>query len=407
MKVLQVNAVYNYSSTGRTTAEIHHTLKECGIDSFVACSRINNTDGYVYHIGSEADIKIHGLMSRISGMQGYFSYFATKKLLRYMDSLNPDIVHLRILHANYINLPLLLKYLADKKIAVVITLHDCWFFTGKCCHYIDDNCYKWKEGCGNCPRLKNDNVSWFFDRTKKLWRDKRDLFFRIDRLGVIGVSDWTTNQAKQSFLSSAKIVKRIYNWIDSDVFKPKDTNHLRSAMKLQNNFVILGVASGWSEKKGLSQFIKMADHIGSQDRIILIGNMKQKVGLPNNIIHIEQTDDIEQLAEYYSMADVFVQLSLTETFGKVTAEALSCGTPAIVYNATANPELIGEGCGYIAEKNDLSQVIEHIMQVKKNRKSFYSEKCIKYAKANFDKTKNIKEHIDMYNELYKLDRKIC
>ena len=402
MKIIQINAVYGYGSTGRATAELHSALVEQSIESFVVCSRTTSCTDAVYHIGSELDIKIHGFMSRISGMQGYFSYYSTKKLLRYINGVRPDIVYLSNLHANYINFPLLLQYLHNMDIAVVVTLHDCWFFTGKCCHYIDESCTKWKTECGNCPKLKTDNVSWFFDRTQKMLKDKKKLFSKIDKLAVIGVSDWIISQASESLLSSAKIIRRIYNWIDLEIFKPIDAEWLKTILNLHNMFIVLGVASVWSERKGLYQFIEISKKLGKEYRIILVGSMKDNIKLPENILHIPQTDDVQQMAQFYSVADVFVQLSTMETFGIVTAEALACGTPAVVYNSSANPELIGDGCGYIAEKNDLRQVIDYIEIIRENRKERYSEKCIKYAQNNFDKSKNIDMYIAVFKELIEI-----
>ncbi|HAQ28357.1 MAG TPA: glycosyl transferase, partial [Ruminococcaceae bacterium] len=119
MKVLQINAVYNLSSTGRTTAELHHALLREGVGSYVAYSKTDKPDDVnLYHIGSPFDVKMHGLLSRITGEQAHFSFFSTKKLIKYIVKIQPDVVHLRNLHGNFINLPMLLKHLAEKKVAV-------------------------------------------------------------------------------------------------------------------------------------------------------------------------------------------------------------------------------------------------------------------------------------------------
>ena len=130
MKVLQINAVYNLSSTGRTCSQLqdyinNNTSYEC---KTAFCYGGNENDGYI--IGSKLDRNIHGFLSRLFGKQGYYSFSSTKKLISYMDDYKPDVVHLRNLHGNYINLPLLFDYLSKKKIPVVVTLHDCWFYTG-------------------------------------------------------------------------------------------------------------------------------------------------------------------------------------------------------------------------------------------------------------------------------------
>ena len=401
MRVLQINAVNGIRSTGRIVAEISDYLNNTGHDGYIAYS-----DGVAYKngykIGSKVETKLHGLFSRIFGTQAYFSKYGTKKLLEYIEELNPDVIHLHNLHGNYINLRLLMEYIALKDIPTVLTLHDCWFYTGKCTHYTIDNCYKWQSECGNCPRLKKDNKSWFFDRTKKMYRDKKEWFGSIPRLAVVGVSDWITNEAKKSLLSSAQMITRIYNWIDLDVFRPVNTNSLRLKLNLDNKFIILGVASGWSNAKGLDKFIELSYYISEDMIILLIGNISKNIDLPKNIIHIDETHDVKELVGYYSLADVFLNLSIEETFGKVTAEALACGTPAIVLNSTANPELVGEGCGYILNNYDVIEILKYLKEIKRKNKLFYKKECIEFAKDNFSKNDMISEHIELYKNLMEI-----
>ena len=399
MKVLQINAVYNYSSTGRITTELHNALINKGIESFAVCSKVYNSNDEVYRIGSDYEVKFHGMMSRLSGKQGYFSKKSTEKLLKYINSIKPDIVHLGNLHSNYVNLPMLLAYLAENDIATVITLHDCWFFTGKCMYYTVDNCYKWQTGCHDCSQLHTDNKSYFLDRTTEMWRDKKRLFESIPRLGVIGVSDWIANEAKKSLLSNAKIIRRIYNWIDLEIFKPVNSASLRNKLKIENKFIILCVASKWSERKGVSTIMALAKIIDNDTVILMVGDANNHNLSSNNIIQINSTNSVTELVDYYSMADVFFQPSLEETFGKVTAEALSCGTPVICFNSTANSELVGEGCGYILDKVDIDDVINAINIIKETGKDKYSLKCRTFADMNFSKDDRINDHIQLYNEL--------
>jgi len=402
MNILQINTIYKLASTGRTTFELDNYLKKTGHNSFVAASTDIETKGSYYKIGGELGKKVHALLSRASGLQGYFSSFSTLQLINYIKKNNIDIVHLRVVHSNYLNISLLLNFMAKKKIPVVVTLHDCFFYTGKCCHYTVDGCYKWQSECGDCIRWKRDNKSWFFDRTRKMFRDKRKSFSKIDRLAVIGVSKWIAGEAKKAVIfKDATIIKHIYNWVDLSIFKPINDDALRVRLKLENKFVILGVASGWSEVKGLGAFLEISEKLDESFQIILIGDMPDKSSLPKNILSVSKTDDVSELVRYYSMADCFLNLSLEETFGKVTAEALACGTPAIVPNSTASPELIGDNCGYVAGKNSTDEIIEKIMLIRKNEKEYYSDSCRSFACENFDADKNSAEYLELYNSLYK------
>lgn len=399
MKVLQINALYGSGSTGRTTAELDAGLQARGIDSIIAVPRSNVDRENIYYIGNKIDWKLHGLFSRAFGKQGYFSKHATKKLLQFIDRQKPDIIHLRNLHANYINMPLLLQYIVEKQIPTVITLHDCWTFTGKCCYYTDDRCDKWKHSCGNCPALKKWNNSWFLDRSEQMLMDKKKYFSSINRLAVVGVSDWITNEARQSLLGNAWKLLRIYNWIDLSVFSPKEDNDIRHKLALENRFVVLGVSQKWTVEKGILIFLELAKRCPDA-AFVLVGNLSDEYSLPSNVLSVGTVSDVQTLAKYYAMADVFVNPSIQETFGKTTAEAISCGTPVIGYNVTATPELIGENCGIVVEPDTQTQgILSALNTVRKNTKAHYSAHCVRFAKENFYKEKLIDDYVALYKEM--------
>lgn len=398
MKVLQINAVNKLLSTGRTCTELSEYLNSKEIECQTAYSVGPSTENS-YCMNSQISTKTHALLSRITGLQGYFSICDTLKLVNYIKANKFDIVHVRNIHSNNINLKILFKFLAKNDIATVITLHDCWFYTGKCMHYTLDKCYKWKTGCNNCTKLKTDNISWFFDRTSKMWNDKRNLFEKIPRLAVLGVSKWIKNEAQQSFLSSSSIVDYVYDWIDLEVFKERKSIKLQNDEKLKGKTILLGVASGWSDKKGLSSFLQLAGKIDENTVIVLIGNMQQNIQLPHNIINISATDNVIALVEYYSLADVFLQLSPEETFGKVVAEALACSTPVVTVNSTANPELIDNSCGIVVEKNDITSIVQAVKKISTWDKSITKSNCRSFAIQNFDKEICINKQIQIYRQL--------
>ena len=400
MKMLQINAVNIIGSTGRSTSEINNYLNKNGYTGSIAYAYgINEKNSYI--IGNSLDRKIHGFLSRILGLQGYFSLLSTKKLISYIKEFKPDVVRLGNLHSNYINIPYLTKFLAKNDIATILTLDDCFYYTGKCMHYTSQKCYKWKEKCGKCPRIKNDNPSWLFDFTKKMLIDKEKNFNSIPRLAVVGVSKWITNEAKNSILSNADYITTIYNWIDLDVFKFKNNVDL-GISELKNKFIILGVATEWSDLKGLNTFIELSKFLEEDEVIVLIGKLNNKIRLPKNIINIKQTNNVEKLVEFYSKANVFLQLSKEETFGKVVAESLACGTPVITINSTANAELVGKNCGFILERRSVKEIINSIKKIKNNKKDYYSKFCRNFAEKSFDKNTNISKYIELSKKLIQL-----
>lgn len=400
MKIVQINAVYEYSSTGRTTMEMHQSLRARGIESYVFCTNHHIPEEQVFMIGNKVDHKLHALGSRVFGRQAYFSYFATKSMIAHLRHISPDVVILRNLHGNYVNLPLLLKFLAKEDIATIVVLHDCWFFTGHCCHYTADKCYKWKEECHHCPILNEYNKSLFFDNTRSIFHMKKKLFNRIPRLAVVGVSDWITNEAKKSpIFANAKNILRIYNWIDLNKFYTRNVSALRESLGLlPTDFVALGVAQGWSNQKGLDIIVDVAKRM-PHIKIVLVGQPPKD--MPSNVIPVGKLSSVDKLAEYYSLANVFFNFSIQESFGKAAAESLCCGTPLIVNKATANPELCGNDCGFVIENKSIERIINAIKTISSEGKETYATRCRDFAHDNFDRETNIDNYVKLFNSLQK------
>lgn len=396
MRILQINAVYGILSTGITTKQLAESLTVRHIDNQVLYGTNKQVGSNAIFIGSKYRRKIDEILSKAFKIRGYFSIISTLVAIKYLKRYKPDIVHLRNLHEYYINIPLLLKYLTQKKIATVITLHDCFFFTGYCPYYTINNCFKWKERCNTCP---------VYDlNTKKMFSDKEKYLSSMKNLAIVGVSDWITNEARQStLLKNAKIITRIYNWIDLDLFKPypkEIIEKIKEEYCLKGKFIILCVSAVWSKRKRLNDVCAIADKIGEEYRIILIGNIHDDVKLDDKIINIPTFHDVNKLIGFYSAADVFLHLSLEETFGKVTAEALACGTPAIVYNSTASPELVNENCGVVVNNiGDYDEIINAIQLVKSRGKDSYTYKCRQQAEKNFNKENNIDQYVSLYKKL--------
>lgn len=400
MKILQINAVYNKSSTGRNAWEMHKFLLDRGHDSRIASPDADEAGEKLYKIGNLADRKVHALFSRITGLQGYFSKGATKKLLQYMDKFEPDVVLLGNLHGNYIHVPLLLEYLKEKNVATVVVLHDCWMYTGKCVHYYYSDCDRWLNECGKCPELKSGNKSWFFDRTKKMINDKKRLFNEIQRLAFVGVSEWITQEISKSTIGkNALFCRRVYNWIDFDKFYAEDNLCKEVEQLYCGKQVILGVAGEWNEAKRFSQFLHIAEKLDEKKIIVLVGKIDSQIMLPSNVIGVGEVNSIDELRKYYNRADVFLNLSGAESFGKVAAEAMACATPVVCYNSTANGEIVGEGCGCVVPENDIEAIIVAINKICSIGKQIYSEECVRFAKNNFDKERNLLEYENVLNQV--------
>ena len=398
MKVLFINTVCGRSSTGRILYDIDCLLRENGDESLTLFGRYDAPEN-MNALRTETDFgnKLHGLHARLFDRQGFASKKATKKMIAAIREYQPDIIHLHNLHGYYLNLPMLFGYLAKADIPVVWTLHDCWPYTGHCVHYDTIGCGKWKTQCHHCPQKTMYPQSLLLDSSKRNYKEKKTLLTAVKSLTVVTVSDWLKHEAEQSFLGKHSI-KRIYNGIDRMVFKPTDSQ-IREKLGVGDRYMILGVSDGWSERKGLSYFLRLADELQPDEVIVMLGFKKEEIDrLPPGIIGLERTNSVQELAELYSAADVLINPSFEETFGLITAESLSCGTPAIVFNATACPELVDETCGRVIPKGDyaaLKQTVRELRTV-----DLTQEACVKRSEL-FDKATNYRQYVDLYYSILK------
>lgn len=396
MRIVQINACFERGSTGRMTKQMHEAFSKEGHESFVFSPNVNAGNSHVINVGNSIDYRLHSFLSRVTGLQGYFSIRATLRLVRKLKQIKPDILHLHNLHNNYINLPILFRYIKKNGIATVITMHDFWFITGHCGYFTEYKCERWRDKCGNCPAIKKYNPSWFFDTSSYILKQRKKQLGAIEKLAIIGNSKWTSFQVKKSFLNSSALVYTIYNWIDTDLFYPQDKLLCRGKHRIDKDiFVVLGVAQGWNDAKGLSIFESIAKKM-PHIQIVLIGEMYDDRSLPSNILCVGTIKNPRVLSEYYSLADVYCNPSIQETFGLVTAEAISCGLPVIANNETATPELVLPGCGYIIDHNNIEQYISCIKQITSD--NYNRTRLHDVAVQNFS-FQNISKYLDVYNKL--------
>ena len=395
MRILQINSVYGIKSTGRIAYDLLRIQEENGIEGFAACSFTSDKSQNVLSMshGRLSD-KLNILKTRLFGRHGFYNKRDTKRLIEYMDEVSPDIIHIHNIHGHYVNIEMLFNYINKHDIPVVWTLHDCWAFTGHCPHFDYAGCDKWKTGCYNCPLQKGYPVSWFFDRSKRNYEDKKRLFTSVKKMHLVSPSYWLAGLAKESFLGKYP-VSVVHNGIDIDAFKytPSD---LRKQLGLEDKFVILGIVSNINSTKGGQYFPELAKMLKDDEHILLVSLEEGYDMLPSNITAVGRTENARELAKYYSMADVFVNPTLQDTFSMINIESLACTTPVVTFRTGGCMESLTEECGIVVEKGSVKALYEGIEKIREMK---VSPDVCRARGVEFSRENRFSEYIDIYRNI--------
>lgn len=358
MKVLMINSVCGIRSTGRICTDIAQELENHGHECKIAYGREiapARFEKYAVRIGSNISANIHAGLSRIFDKSGFYSRRATRKFVNWVKEYNPDLIHLHNLHGYYLNIEVLFDYLKQANKPVVWTLHDCWAFTGHCPYFDMADCEKWKSGCERCPQKKQYPTSLVFDNSKNNYRRKKACFTGVADLTIVSPSQWLKDLVSKSFLNEYP-VRVIANGVDTTAFEPTPGD-FKSRYGLDGKIVILGVAGVWEERKGLNDFVRLAQFLDDRYRIVLVGlSDAQLAELPKNIIGVKRTNSVTELAEIYTAADVLFNPTYEDNYPTVNLEAQACGTPVITYATGGSGESVPSES--VVSRGDLQAVIK-------------------------------------------------
>lgn len=343
MKILQINSVCGIRSTGRICTDIAEALTSQGHEVKIAYGREHvpaKYEKYAIRIGSDFENKLSAIHTRLTDKHAFANKRATQKFLSWAEAYSPDVLWLHNLHGYYIHVGMLFDWIKTRpQMQVKWTLHDCWAFTGHCTHFELIGCDQWQTHCTTCSQTKMYPACFLCGNCKDNFERKKAAFTGVKKMQLITPSRWLANLTRQSFLNEYP-VEVIPNTIDQNVFKPTEGD-FRRRLALEQKVIVLGVASVWDDRKGLHDFIKLSDMLDDRYTIVLIGLTKKQIkNLPARIVGIERTNSTTELAEIYTAADVFLNLTYEDNFPTVNLEAQACGTPCFTYRTGGSVESV-------------------------------------------------------------------
>lgn len=393
--LIQLNCTSNWGSTGKIAEQIGLCAQAHGWESYIAYGRSSNpSKNKLIKAGSVLDVYEHFVENRLLDNEGLASRIPTKRLLKKIDKIHPDVVHLHNIHDHWLNYKILFEYLVEKQIPVVWTQHDQWATTGHCCYNLV-GCDRWKTECYDCPLSK-----WYsLDKSKRNFNLKKNLCAGLKSLTIVPVSEWLADNMRQSHLKD-RLIEVIHNGIDINVFRPQTMDvHKRYGID-EGKKIVLGVAAVWDARKGLTDFYQLAKRLPADEyAIVIVGKLteeKQAVEGGCQMVFVDRTQNALELAQLYSAASVFANPTYQDNYPTTNLEAIACGTPVITYNTGGSPEAVDENTGAVVMQGDVEALATAI---EKFSAMDCKEACLKRAESLFDNKKCFNAYISLYNKL--------
>ncbi|MGH1757822.1 glycosyltransferase [Enterococcus gallinarum] len=391
MKVLFINTVGGIGSTGKICVDLYNEISKEGNNCCIAFGRGTLSNDFTqYKIGGRLNVYSHLLASRILDNNGLSSKVATKKFIKFIESFNPDIINIHNLHGYYLNYKILFDFLKTKKYKIVWTFHDCWPFSSHAAFTELENHDKKvsKKELSEYPKTIGLNQSL------RNYKQKKVSFSGLKDTHLVVPSLWMKKNLEKTFFNQYPITL-INNGIDKNIFYKK------SKENVNKDSFILGVANIWDQRKGLDFFVNLSKKV--DDLIVIIGKLdkenKKKVSDCKNIKHIEQTENREQLAEYYRQALVFLNPTLQDNYPTTNLEAIACGTPVITFDTGGSGEVINKYTGVLCKEKTVDSVLKSLELIKKNY-GIGVYNSLGNDHNEFSKEKMVSEYLDLIKKIY-------
>lgn len=410
-----VHLVYDDGKGGATTAtrRLHRGLVGEGVDSLCLVMRKYSDEARVIPVGrgrlkglAWAMIRnFDKLPLRLVGsrpeMSWSLNWIPTPSVVRRVQGLSPDIVHLHWVGNGYVN-PACLPVLS-RRYPLVWTCDDMWPITGGC-HY-SGSCTRYRNGCGACPQLNSrrdaDISRWVIERKQRAFRAATPIFVTPGR--------WMGDCVDSAVLHGAGPARVIPYGLDPVEFYPADKDLSRKALGIPRDarVVLFGAIRAVEDtRKGfdlLRETLGVLSAAGEGLTVCIFGS-DSGPALPAGlgVRYLGHLNDSSSLALAYSAADVMVVPSRQETFGQTASESLACGTPVVAFNCTGLSDIVThKKDGYLARPYDVADLaagIRWVFSVKDAGMSFM-EAARRKVMDRYTSRDQAREHLRLYEDV--------
>lgn len=397
MKIVQIGG-FLYGAQKTIEEGIHKHLCELGHQSYIFFEYGNANDIFEKCYETKIENIVTRGLRKVFGKDARFARIQTKRLIKKIKRINPDIIHLHVIHDGCVDYVYLFKYLIKYKWPVVYTMHDLWAITGGCYHYTQSQCVGYLNSCVNC-QLSEKKLDCKRIGVAKAYYDKRRYLLQLKKYATVCVSQWVQEEVQKSFLAEKPfcVIHNGINRIDIEAIKKYKSPERKKKYRL------ISVANTWDETKGISNLFDLADKLNEYCEILLIGDIGEEYikKCPTNILLYGYCNDKNHLLRLIQDADLNISLSLEETFGMTFVEAAIVGTKSIGFNCTAINEILSLTKGITVNEISVDAMANAILNTLLHGENKLSDDDIVRVTEYFDIRRMAQEYNLVYETVLK------
>jgi glycosyltransferase involved in cell wall biosynthesis len=363
-KILILNTVYFGGGAAKVARQIFDYFshnKDFDV-SFAYGRGDKSGDKKVFKFGFVTESLIHAFLVRFFGIEGWGSYFSTKRLIKFIKKEKFDLIHIHNLHGYYLNFFTLVDYLGGAGIPVIWTLHDEWAITWLPAHSM--GCLHCKNAQGQCLGSYDYPKTYNHFFAKYMLNKKKEYFSNHWSPIIICPANWLKMEIEKSCLKNLS-VHYISNGVDINVFKPtniKNNLRIKYNIPLDKKVIVFSISNLKDKNKGYLYIKELVCLTNKEDiYFVAIGNIGTKT--QNNIKSVGFISNDKILADIYNLGDIFVYTSLIETLSLTVMEAMSCSLPTIAFDVNGLRDLITEREGILVEPKSVPKLMGSLKEL--------------------------------------------
>jgi len=229
--------------------------------------------------------------------------------------------------------------------------------------------------------------------------------FSVDQSeGVTAVSKFLKAATYENFTVQNDI-KVIYNFIDTERFQRSNKDHFRKMVTPQDERILIHTSNFRKVKRVLDVmkvFEKVRQHVPS--KLLMVGDGPDRAkaeeycrekGFCKDVSFLGSQNSVEEI---YSIGDLFLLPSESESFGLAALEAMACKVPVLSSNTGGLPELVIDGVtGFTSPVGDVDHMAEKAIYIlqSQDRWEEFSENAHRHAQGFA-----LEEIVPQYEQFY-------